>query len=181
MYIHLVGVGGIAMGTLACMLRDEGHRVTGSDEGIYPPMSDILRDHGIDTFQGYSSSNLRSPDLVIIGNALSRGNVEVEAVLDDHMSYMSMAGALFEFFLRHREVINVSGTHGTTSIRQPEAPRSSHRAVTESGAPKANAWYVFTDSWKAGVTAVAFWGPSQSLFGRYSKNDQIEAEVIFSW
>jgi hypothetical protein len=46
---------------------------------------------------------------------------------------------------------------------------------------KANAWYVFTDSWKAGVTAVAFWGPSQSLFGRYSKNDQIEAEVIFSW
>ena len=115
MKIHLVGVGGIAMGTLACMLKEAGHSVTGSDENIYPPMSDILRDNRIETCRGYSVSNLRNPELVIIGNAISRGNPEVEHVLDNRLSYLSMAGALYEFFLRHREVINVSGTHGKTT------------------------------------------------------------------
>ncbi len=115
MKIHLIGVGGIAMGTLACMLKEAGHSVTGSDENIYPPMSDILLDNRIETCQGYSASNLRNPELVIIGNAISRGNPEVEHVLDNRLPYLSMACALFEFFLRHREVINVSGTHGKTT------------------------------------------------------------------
>ena len=115
MKIHLVGIGGIAMGTLACMLNEAGHTVTGSDENIYPPMSDILRDHKIVTFQGYSAANIHDPDLAIIGNAISRGNPEAECVLDSRMPYLSMAGALYEFFLRHREVINVSGTHGKST------------------------------------------------------------------
>ncbi|PKL35167.1 MAG: UDP-N-acetylmuramate:L-alanyl-gamma-D-glutamyl-meso-diaminopimelate ligase [Spirochaetae bacterium HGW-Spirochaetae-1] len=112
--IHLTGIGGIAMGTLACMLRESGYDITGSDSGVYPPMSDILRDARIE-YGPFSEDNAAAADLVIVGNAISRGNVEAEYVLNEKKPYLSMAGALHEFFLRDREVIAVCGTHGKTT------------------------------------------------------------------
>ena len=113
--IHLTGVCGVAMGSLACMLKERGFNVTGSDENIYPPMSTILRDKGIPLVSGFEAKNVLHADLVIIGNSISRGNPEVEHVLDAHAPYMSMARALYEFFLYDREVISVSGTHGKST------------------------------------------------------------------
>ncbi|MCP4135436.1 MAG: hypothetical protein GY754_30985 [bacterium] len=113
--IHLVGVCGIAMGTLAGMLKEQGHSLSGSDENVYPPMSDILRKSGIIINKGYSEENIKDATLVIIGNAISRGNPEVEYVLDNNIPYMSMAGALYAFFLRDKEVISISGTHGKST------------------------------------------------------------------
>ncbi|MBN1532526.1 MAG: UDP-N-acetylmuramate:L-alanyl-gamma-D-glutamyl-meso-diaminopimelate ligase [Spirochaetes bacterium] len=113
--IHLIGICGIAMGTLACMLRQRGHRVTGSDAGAYPPMSEILRNEGIPVIEGFREENIDGADLVVVGNAISRGNPEVERMLNDGTPYLSMAGALHEFFLSDREVIAVAGTHGKTT------------------------------------------------------------------
>jgi UDP-N-acetylmuramate: L-alanyl-gamma-D-glutamyl-meso-diaminopimelate ligase len=92
MHIHLVGVGGVAMGNLAAMLRRLGHTVSGSDKALYPPMSDRLKDWQIEA-RPFSETNLKGVDVAIIGNAISRGNVEVERILNDGLPYMSMPQA----------------------------------------------------------------------------------------
>lgn len=115
-HIHLSGICGTAMASLAGMLQLEGHRVTGSDVAAYPPMSNLLQSLGIPVAQPYSAKNLESrPDLVIVGNALSRGNEEVEYVLDQRIPFASLAATIHEEFLRNRESLVVTGTHGKTT------------------------------------------------------------------
>lgn len=114
MKIHLVGVGGIAMGNLAAMLRQLGHSVTGSDQALYPPMSTKLKAWGIEA-KPYAAKNIGRADLYIIGNALSRGNPEVERILAEGLEYKSMPQALSELVLRGKSVIVVAGTHGKTT------------------------------------------------------------------
>jgi len=113
--VHVVGICGVAMGTLAGMLKERGVSVTGSDENVYPPMSDMLRSWGIPVHQGYDAGRIGSPDLVIIGNVISRGNPEAEAVLNRRIPYLSMAQAIQRFFLCEKETIAVCGTHGKTT------------------------------------------------------------------
>lgn len=115
MKVHMIGIGGIAMGNLAFMLREQGHTVRGSDANVYPPMSDSLREWGIQYAEGFDSKNLKNPDIVIIGNAISRGNPEVEEVLNRGLEYMSMPEAIGHFFLKGKKVIVVAGTHGKTT------------------------------------------------------------------
>ena len=103
------------MSALAGMLKKKGFNVTGSDLNVYPPISEMLSECGINVNIGYKQDNVVNADLVIIGNAVSRGNVEVEYVLNEGMPYLSMAGALYIFFLKDKEVISVSGTHGKTT------------------------------------------------------------------
>ncbi len=104
------------MASLAGLLQLEGHRITGSDKAAYPPMSDLLLGLGIPVMEPYAESNLDSrPDLVVIGNALSRGNPEVERVLDERISFTSMAALLKEEFLAGREPLVIAGTHGKTT------------------------------------------------------------------
>lgn len=115
-HIHLIGVCGTAMASLAGMLKMQGHRVTGSDKAFYPPMSDELRRLGIETFSGFAASNLEpAPDLVVIGNATSRGNVEIEATLNRKLEYASLPEVLAKYFIRGRHSTVVAGTHGKTS------------------------------------------------------------------
>lgn len=115
--IHLVGIGGTAMGALAGLLQEAGYRVTGSDAEVYPPISTLLEELRIPVFEGYRAANLAPPpDLVVIGNALSRGNEEVEAVLDARLPYASLPEMVRELFLRGRESIVVAGTHGKTTV-----------------------------------------------------------------
>src|SRR3989304_6737984 len=98
--IPLLGVAGTAMGSLAGLLQFAGYRVTGSDAEIYPPISTQLAELKIPVHEGYRASNLEpAPDLVVIGNALSRGNEEVEAVIDRKLPYASLPGMLHELFL----------------------------------------------------------------------------------
>jgi UDP-N-acetylmuramate: L-alanyl-gamma-D-glutamyl-meso-diaminopimelate ligase len=104
------------MASLAGLLQQQGHRITGSDKAAYPPMSDLLRDLGIPILEPYAESNLDPvPDLVVIGNALSRGNPEVERVLDQRLPFTSMAALVREEFLKGRESLVVAGTHGKTT------------------------------------------------------------------
>ena len=115
-HIHLSGICGTAMASLAGLLRLQGHRITGSDKAAYPPMSDLLRELGIPVMEPYAESNLDpAPDLVVIGNALSRGNPEVERALDARIPFTSMAALLHEEFLKGREPLVVAGTHGKTT------------------------------------------------------------------
>jgi UDP-N-acetylmuramate: L-alanyl-gamma-D-glutamyl-meso-diaminopimelate ligase len=115
-HIHLSGICGTAMASLAGLLQLEGHRITGSDKAAYPPMSDLLRSLGIQVMEPYAEKNLEpAPDLVVIGNALSRGNPEVERVLDERIPFTSMAALLREEFLKGREPLVVAGTHGKTT------------------------------------------------------------------
>jgi UDP-N-acetylmuramate: L-alanyl-gamma-D-glutamyl-meso-diaminopimelate ligase len=115
-HIHLIGICGTAMASLAGMLQTSGHRVTGSDSAAYPPMSDQLAAWGIHVFDRYDAANLRErPELVVIGNAISRGNPEVECVLDERIPFTSMAALLHDEFLRGRESLVVAGTHGKTT------------------------------------------------------------------
>ncbi len=114
--IHLSGICGTAMASLAGLLQLQGHRITGSDKEAYPPMSDLLRGLGIAILKPFAESNLDpAPDLVVIGNALSRGNPEVERVLDERIPFTSMAALLREEFLQGRESLVVAGTHGKTT------------------------------------------------------------------
>jgi UDP-N-acetylmuramate: L-alanyl-gamma-D-glutamyl-meso-diaminopimelate ligase len=114
--IHLIGVCGTGMASLAAMLKDSGYEVSGSDDGVYPPMSDFLVQNRIRVYQGYSAQNLQpEPDLVIIGNALSRRNPEVEQVLNDRLQFLSFPEALKHFFLRKKIPIVITGTHGKTT------------------------------------------------------------------
>jgi UDP-N-acetylmuramate: L-alanyl-gamma-D-glutamyl-meso-diaminopimelate ligase len=115
-HIHLSGICGTAMASLAGLLQLRGHRITGSDKAAYPPMSDLLHSLGIPILEPYAESNLDpAPDLVVIGNALSRGNPEVERVLDQRIPFTSMAALLREEFLTGRESLVVAGTHGKTT------------------------------------------------------------------
>ena len=120
-HIHLTGICGTAMASLAGLLQLQGHRITGSDKAAYPPMSDLLHSLGIPILEPYAEANLLpTPDLVVIGNALSRGNPEVECVLDQRIPFTSMAALLHDEFLPGRESLVVAGTHGkttTTSMR----------------------------------------------------------------
>ena len=115
-HVHLIGICGTAMASLAGMLQARGHRVTGSDAAAYPPMSDVLAGLGIVLHQPYGETNLTPrPDLVIVGNAISRGNVELEYVLDTRIPFTSMAAVLHDEFLAGRESLVVAGTHGKTT------------------------------------------------------------------
>jgi len=114
--IHLTGICGTGMGSLAGLLAESGHEVRGSDENVYPPISTMLAERGIQVFQGYRPSNLDwSPDLVVIGNIASRTNPEAEEVLRRGLLYRSFPQAVDEFFLRDRHSIVVAGTHGKTT------------------------------------------------------------------
>jgi UDP-N-acetylmuramate: L-alanyl-gamma-D-glutamyl-meso-diaminopimelate ligase len=114
--IHLIGICGTAMGTLAAMLKARGHDVRGSDQHVYPPMSDFLRQQGITLLEGYRPENIASElDLVVIGNAISRGNVELEEVLDRKIRYCSLPEAVRDQFLWAARSIVVAGTHGKTT------------------------------------------------------------------
>jgi len=115
-HVHLIGICGTAMGSLAGMLKQRGFRVTGSDAAAYPPMSDFLAALSIPVAQPYAEENLKPrPDLVVVGNAISRGNPELEYVLDEHIPLRSLPQMLQEQFLRGRETIVVAGTHGKTT------------------------------------------------------------------
>jgi UDP-N-acetylmuramate: L-alanyl-gamma-D-glutamyl-meso-diaminopimelate ligase len=115
-HIHLIGICGTAMASLAGMLKKRGHRVTGSDAAAYPPMSDFLRDLGIPVAQPFDTKNLEpKPDLVVVGNAISRGNPELEHILDQRIPFCSLPQLLHDEFLRGKEVLVVAGTHGKTT------------------------------------------------------------------
>jgi UDP-N-acetylmuramate: L-alanyl-gamma-D-glutamyl-meso-diaminopimelate ligase len=104
------------MASLAGLLRATGHEVTGSDKNVYPPMSDELRSMGISYSEGYSPKNLDpAPDIVVVGNVISRGNEELEAVLERKLNYTSAARVIEELFIRGRHSIAVAGTHGKTT------------------------------------------------------------------
>lgn len=116
MKIHILGACGTFMGGLAMLARRAGHEVTGADQHTYPPMSSLLENEGIVLHEGYTEEPMHDkPDLVIIGNALSRGNPAVEYVLNQGLSYTSGPRWLGENYLRHRQVIAVAGTHGKTT------------------------------------------------------------------
>ncbi|WP_417663577.1 UDP-N-acetylmuramate:L-alanyl-gamma-D-glutamyl-meso-diaminopimelate ligase [Pseudidiomarina donghaiensis] len=116
MHIHILGICGTFMGGIAALAKGLGHHVTGSDAQVYPPMSDQLRAIGIELIEGYDAEQLSPrPDLVIIGNALSRGNSAVEAVLNQRIPYTSGAQWLHDELLQHKWVLAVAGTHGKTT------------------------------------------------------------------
>src|SRR5580693_2831412 len=115
-HIYLIGICGTAMASLAGLLRLRGHRVSGSDAAAYPPMCNLLDELGILMAQPYAAANLEPrPDLVIVGNAISRGNVELEYVLDQRIPFCSLASILHDEFLPGRESLVVAGTHGKTT------------------------------------------------------------------
>jgi UDP-N-acetylmuramate: L-alanyl-gamma-D-glutamyl-meso-diaminopimelate ligase len=114
--IHLTAACGTGMGTLACMLKQMGYEVTGSDQHVYPPMSDVLAANGIRLFDGFDPANLdHGPDLVIIGNAVTRNNPEAVAVLERNIPYLSMPQAVNRFVAADKKIILVTGTHGKTT------------------------------------------------------------------
>jgi len=115
-HIHLIGICGTAMASLAGMLQERGFRVTGSDAAAYPPMSTFLETLGISVAQPFAEANLDPrPDLVVVGNALSRGNVELELLLDERIPFCSLPQILHDEFLVGKEVLVVAGTHGKTT------------------------------------------------------------------
>jgi UDP-N-acetylmuramate: L-alanyl-gamma-D-glutamyl-meso-diaminopimelate ligase len=114
--VHFVGIGGTAMASAAAAMQDRGFAVTGSDQNVYPPMSTFLAGKQIEVMNGYAERNLaHKPDLVVIGNAISRGNPEAEFVLDHKLRYCSLPELLKEFFIRGKRSIVVAGTHGKTT------------------------------------------------------------------
>lgn len=115
-HVHLIGICGSAMASLAGMLQLRGWRVSGSDKAAYPPMSDLLQQLGIPIVQPFSEKNLEPrPDLVIVGNAISRGNPELEFALDQRIPFRSLAQVIHEEFLVERESLVIAGTHGKTT------------------------------------------------------------------
>jgi len=114
--VHFVGIGGTAMASAAVAMQEKGFAVTGSDQNVYPPMSTFLADRKIEAVNGYAERNLaRKPDLVVIGNAIPRGNPEAEFVLDHKLRYCSLPELLREFFIRGKRSIVIAGTHGKTT------------------------------------------------------------------
>src|SRR5882762_6654473 len=116
MHYHLIGICGTAMASLAGMLQARGHCVTGSDENVYPPMSTMLAGLGIGLMQGYDAAHLEpAPDCVVVGNAIPRGNPEVEETLNRRLLYRSLPEVLKEEFIGGRRSLVVAGTHGKTT------------------------------------------------------------------
>ncbi|MFN3296664.1 UDP-N-acetylmuramate:L-alanyl-gamma-D-glutamyl-meso-diaminopimelate ligase [Caldimonas sp.] len=116
MHLHILGICGTFMGGLAALAREAGHRVTGCDAGVYPPMSEQLRELGIELIEGYGADQLAlQPDVWVVGNVVSRGNPLMEAVLDAGLRYMSGPQWLAEHVLHGRHVLAVAGTHGKTT------------------------------------------------------------------
>lgn len=116
MHIHILGICGTFMGSLAILARAKGHKVTGSDANVYPPMSTLLENQGIELIEGYDPKQLEpAPDMVIIGNAMTRGNPCVEAVLEKGLPYTSGPQWLHDYILPERWVLAVAGTHGKTT------------------------------------------------------------------
>jgi len=116
MHYHLIGICGTAMASLAGMLQARGHKVTGSDQSVYPPMSTMLEAIGIEVCTGFNAANLTpTPDCVVVGNAIPRGNPEVEATLTRKLLYKSQAEVVKEEFIRGRHCLAVAGTHGKTT------------------------------------------------------------------
>jgi UDP-N-acetylmuramate: L-alanyl-gamma-D-glutamyl-meso-diaminopimelate ligase len=114
--VHFTGIGGTAMASAAAAMLDKGFAVTGSDQNVYEPMASFLAAKKIPVMNGYAEQNLKhKPDLVVIGNAISRGNPEAEFVLDHKLRYCSLAALLAEFFIRGKRSIVVAGTHGKTT------------------------------------------------------------------
>jgi len=114
--IHLIGVCGTAMATLAAMLKTRGFDVRGSDQNVYPPMSDFLAEQKITTFEGYDAAHISGElDLVVVGNAISRGNPELEEVLDRKIRYCSLPEAIRDHFLWGARSVVIAGTHGKTT------------------------------------------------------------------
>lgn len=114
--VHFVGICGTAMASVAAAMKERGFAVTGSDQNIYPPMSDFLVKEQVPVIAGYHEKNLaHKPDLVVIGNAISRGNPEAEAVLERKLRYCSLPELLKEFFIRGKRSLVIAGTHGKTT------------------------------------------------------------------
>ena len=116
MHIHILGICGTFMGGIALLARQAGHRVTGSDANVYPPMSTQLEEAGIGLMEGYHPEHLQPvPDMIVVGNAMSRGNPAVEYMLDNNLPYTSGPQWLSEHILQERWVVAVAGTHGKTT------------------------------------------------------------------
>src|SRR5207249_4011346 len=116
MHYHLIGICGTAMASLAGMLQACGHHVTGSDENVYPPMSSMLEGLGIQIMRGYAAAHLTpAPDCVVVGNAIPRGNPEVEETLKRRLLYRSLPEVLKDEFIRGRRSLVIAGTHGKTT------------------------------------------------------------------
>ena len=114
--IHFLGICGTAMGAVAAALREIGLSVTGSDDNVYPPMSTFLAGKGIKISTGYRTDNIPSEvDMIVVGNALYRGNPELEAVLDRKLPYRSLPETIKDFFLQGKANVVVTGTHGKTT------------------------------------------------------------------
>ncbi len=114
--VHFVGIGGTAMASAAVAMKEKGFEIAGSDQNVYPPMSTFLAGKKIEVMNGYAEQNLaRKPDLVVIGNVISRGNPEAEFVLEHKLHYCSLPELLKEFFIRGKRSIVVAGTHGKTT------------------------------------------------------------------
>jgi UDP-N-acetylmuramate: L-alanyl-gamma-D-glutamyl-meso-diaminopimelate ligase len=114
--VHFIGIGGTAMASAAAAMQDKGFEVTGSDQNVYEPMASFLASKNISVMNGYDERHLsHKPDLVIVGNAISRGNPEAEYVLDHKLRYTSLAALLAEFFIRGKRSLVVTGTHGKTT------------------------------------------------------------------
>src|SRR5213592_4049698 len=113
---HFLGICGTAMGSVAAALRERGFQVSGSDENVYPPMSTFLEKEGVALKKSYRAENIPADaDVVVIGNAMKRGNLEVEAVLNRKLFYLSLPEVLKNYFLRGKQNLVVTGTHGKTT------------------------------------------------------------------
>jgi UDP-N-acetylmuramate: L-alanyl-gamma-D-glutamyl-meso-diaminopimelate ligase len=114
--IYFLAICGTAMASLAAMLKSKGYDVYGSDDGVYPPMNTFLAENNIPTYSGFDPAHLQPrPDLVVVGNVISRGNIEIEEILAQHLPYISLPDALREFIIRGHRSIVVTGTHGKTT------------------------------------------------------------------
>src|SRR5258708_2250790 len=116
LHFHFLGISGTAMGSVAAMLKEQGHTVTGTDDNVYPPMSTFLAERGVTFKNGYDAKNLPDKDcIIVVGNAISRGNPELEAALEAKFLYMSLPEILRHHFLRSTHNLVVTGTHGKTT------------------------------------------------------------------
>ena len=115
-HFHFIGICGTAMGSVAAALQNRGYTITGSDQNVYPPMSDFLIKNNINVSVGHDENNIPDKvDLVVIGNAMSRGNVEVESVLNRKIPYTSLPELIKRYFLQGKRNIVITGTHGKTT------------------------------------------------------------------
>ena len=134
MKIHLMGICGTAMASLAGLLKDQGHVISGSDQNVYPPMSTQLEKLGIALTEGYRAENLaHNPDLVIVGNVISKTNPEAIALMEKKIAYTSLPKALGEYVIAGRESIVISGTHGKTTTTSLMAVVSDHVTGVSAG------------------------------------------------